>query len=76
MPTDDGDQPPTYRILDAQGRPIGRVRLAVDGLPLGRGAGTVLLIRECRTGLRPTRCGAPLRLPQLIRRPLLHLHNT
>ena len=50
MPTDDGDQPPTYRILDAQGRPIGRVRLAAGGLPLGRGAGTVLLIRECRTG--------------------------
>jgi hypothetical protein len=50
MSTDDGDQPPTYRILDAQGRPIGRVRPAAGGLPLGRGAGTVLLIRDCRTG--------------------------
>jgi len=50
MPTDDGDQPPTYRILDAQGRPIGRVRAAAGGLPLGRGAGTVLLIRDRRTG--------------------------
>jgi len=49
MPTDDGDQPPTYRILDAQGRPIGRVRVAAGGLPLGRGAGTVLLIRDRRT---------------------------
>jgi hypothetical protein len=50
MPTDDGDRPPTYRILDAQGRPIGRVRVAAGGLPLGRGAGTVLLIRDRRTG--------------------------
>lgn len=50
MPADDGDQPPTYRILDAQGRPIGRVCVAADGLPLGRGAGTVLLIRDRRTG--------------------------
>ncbi|MGE5231661.1 MAG: hypothetical protein ACM3NS_07955 [Deltaproteobacteria bacterium] len=52
MPTDDGDQPPTYQILDCEGRPIGRVRVAEGGmpLPLGRGAGTVLLIRDRRTG--------------------------
>ena len=51
MPTDGGAQPPTYhRILDAQGQPIGRVRVAAGGLPLGRGAGTVLLIRDRRTG--------------------------
>ena len=49
MPTDDGDQPPTYRILDAQGRPIGRVRAETGETPLGRGAGTVLLIRDGRT---------------------------
>jgi hypothetical protein len=50
MPTDDGDEPSTYRILDCEGRPIGRVRFAEGGLPLGRGAGTVLLIRDRRTG--------------------------
>lgn len=49
MPTDDGHAP-TYRILDAQGRPIGRVRVPSGGPPLGRGAGTVLLIRDCRSG--------------------------
>ena len=46
MPTDDGDEPSTYRILDCEGRPIGRVRVAEGGTPLGRGAGTVLLIRD------------------------------
>ncbi len=50
MPTDDGDAPSTYRILDCEGRPIGRVRVAEGGMPLGRGAGTVLLIRDRRTG--------------------------
>jgi hypothetical protein len=60
MLTDDGDQPPTYRILDAQGRPIGRVRPVAGALPLGRGAGTVLLIRDCRTGASSDRSpGAP-----------------
>ncbi|MGE5688257.1 MAG: hypothetical protein ACM34D_12285 [Gemmatimonadota bacterium] len=64
MPTDDGDQPATYRIRDAQGRPIGRVRAETGGPPLGRGAGTVLLIRDsltrapadCLAG-RPIGCG-------------------
>jgi hypothetical protein len=50
MPTDDGDEPFTYRILDCEGRPIGRVRGVEGGMPLGRGAGTVLLIRDRRTG--------------------------
>lgn len=46
MRIDDGDQSPTYRILDPKGRPIGRVRVPAGGAPLGRGAGTVLLIRD------------------------------
>jgi hypothetical protein len=49
MRTDDGDQPPTYRILDSHGRLIGCVRVPSGGPPLGRGAGTVLLVRERQT---------------------------
>lgn len=63
MPTENGDQP-TYRILDSRGRPIGHMRGAGDALPLGRGAGTVLLIRDRRTaasgggtGSAPPSCG-------------------
>ena len=64
MSTDGGGQPPTYRILHAQGQPIGRVRVAAGGLPLGRGAGTVLLIRDRRTGASGD-CspGAPIGCP-------------
>ena len=50
MRCDDADRPATYRILDHQGRLIGRVR-APQGQPsLGRGAGTVLLVRERNPG--------------------------
>jgi hypothetical protein len=50
MRCDDADRPATYRILDHQGRLIGRVR-APQGQPsLGRGAGTVLLVRERSPG--------------------------
>jgi hypothetical protein len=76
MPTDDGDQPPTYRILDAQGRPIGRVRPAAGGLPLGRGAGTVLLIRDCGAALRWTACRARPSAAAADSPPRLQLYNT
>jgi len=56
MRCDEGDQPPTYRVLDNQGRLIGRVRLSRGQLPLGRGAGTVLLVRE-RNPVLATRGG-------------------
>ncbi len=59
MPTDDGDQPPTYRILDCEGRPIGRVRAPEGGPPLGRGAATVLLIRDRRTSASGAGSPAP-----------------
>ena len=46
MRTNDADESAGYRILDTNGRLLGRVQ-APDGPPsLGPGAGTVLLVRE------------------------------
>jgi hypothetical protein len=47
MRTTSTDESTEYRILDSNGRLLGRVQ-APEGPPsLGPGAGTVLLLREC-----------------------------
>jgi hypothetical protein len=46
MRTDAGEQGLIYRILDSQGGMIGRVRVPQGQPSLGRGAGTVLLLRD------------------------------
>ncbi len=52
MRTNDTDESASYRILDSNGRLLGRVQ-APEGPPsLGPGAGTVLLVRE-RVAARP-----------------------
>ena len=54
MRTKSTDESTDYRILDGDGRLLGRVQ-APEGPPsLGPGAGTVLLLREC-----PLRAGSP-----------------
>jgi hypothetical protein len=53
MPTDDGDDSRTYRILDSHGQVIGRVSAPRDQPALGPGAGTVLLVRDRNPGFAP-----------------------
>lgn len=47
MRTTNSDDSTDYRILDSNGRLLGRVQASEGPLSLGPGAGTVLLLREC-----------------------------
>jgi hypothetical protein len=46
MGTRRSEEPTSYRILDTDGRVLGRVQSPVGLPPLGPGAGTILLLRD------------------------------
>jgi hypothetical protein len=52
METNNRSKPISYRILDANGRVVGRVETQRPPA-LGPGAGTVLLLRDCQRARAP-----------------------